>query len=48
MGRMDRFLRATIRFLLASALIGMCLLCEAVTWMGYVDCWFARAMGVLR
>lgn len=37
MGRADRFLIATIRFLLASALIGACLLCEAVSMLGYLD-----------
>ena len=39
MGRADRFLRTTIRFLLASAFVGACLLCEAALWLGYVDYW---------
>lgn len=47
LGRADRFLMATIRFLLASAFIGACLLCEAASMLGYVDWWFVRVMGVL-
>ena len=44
MGRLDRLLIATIRFLLASALIGACLLCEAALWLGYVDWWVGKLL----
>ena len=42
MSTTDRLLLATTRFLLASAFIGMCLLCQAATWLGYLDWWLHR------
>jgi hypothetical protein len=47
MTRSDRFLRGTIRSLLALALIGACLLCEAALMLGYVDYLFAWIVGAL-
>jgi len=45
MSHYDRFLITAIRFLLASAFVGACLLCEAAALLGYADYW---VVGLLR
>ena len=44
MDRADRFLLTLIRVLLASALIGACLLCQVFTWLGYLEYWVPRLL----
>jgi len=43
--RHDRLVLATTRLLLASALIGACLLCEAAALLGWLDGWLRIALG---
>ena len=45
MGRADRLLIMAARFLLASAFVGACLLCQAALLLGYVDWdWWLRGL----
>jgi len=44
MTSVDRLLLTVIRLLLASVLIGACLLCQVFTWLGYVDYWVPRLL----
>lgn len=45
MTRADRLFLKAVRLLLAAAFIGVCLLCQAAMWLGYVDWW---VVGLLR
>jgi len=44
MTSVDRLLLTVIRLLLASALIGACLLCQVFTWLGYLEYWVPRLL----
>jgi hypothetical protein len=45
MGRLNRFLLVLTRFLLYSAIVGLCLLCQAAVYLGYVDWdWWLRGV----
>lgn len=45
MDRTDRFLLVAARILLAVLIIGLCLLCQAFTWMGYLEYWVPKLLG---
>ena len=48
MDRIDRFLLVAARILLAVLIIGLCLLCQAFTWLGYLEYWVPRLLGGLQ